>query len=78
MDQNELDTQRALGRIETKLDALSDRLDLRVLAADKLETRVSKLEYRVNRAAGAAAVLGGAVAIFGKYLVSLVWTSHGG
>jgi hypothetical protein len=53
MDRNDLDVAQQLGRIESKLDTVLERID-------DHEERLRKVELRSAWAAGAAAVLGAA------------------
>lgn len=64
----EIEIQRALGRIEGKLDGIRDRLDRGDEETKGLDDRVTKLESRAAYYSGAAGVIGAMLSVAGKYL----------
>jgi len=58
----------AIGRLEGKVDSLLARQDELQTAIQRLESRVHDLEGHKHRMLGAAAVIGGIVAILTRFV----------
>jgi hypothetical protein len=59
---------RSVGRIEGKLDALSERFEAHDIAAGRVEARVRTVEGRLHWYSGAMGVLGAILGAFGVHL----------
>ena len=66
------DINRSLGRIEGQLTTLGASLIALATDDKNMNARIERVEGRVNRWVGAAALLSATIAIFGKHLVDRV------
>lgn len=58
----------AIGRLEGKVDSILSRQDELQVGIQRLESRVHDLEGHKHRILGAAAVIGGVVAILTRFI----------
>lgn len=70
------DEQRAIGRMEGKIDLILDRIDRVDKVTEKLDTRLDDVESKVNgwhnRVIGAGAVLGILFGVIGAKLAKFI------